>query len=69
MCVYMYTHTYTYNGVLAIKNEILPFSTIWMELEGIMLGEIRKNKYHMTSLMRSLRYKTDEHKGTEAKII
>ena len=36
------------------KNEILPFATTWVELEGIMLGEIspsEKDKYYMTSLM------------------
>ena len=36
------------------KNEILPFATTWMELEGIMLSEIsqsEKDKYHMISLM------------------
>ena len=30
------------------KNEILPFTTTWMDLEGIMLGEIsqtEKEKY------------------------
>ena len=58
---------------LAIKkNEILPFATTWIELQGIMLSEINKSekdKYHMTSLMRNLRYKTEEHKGREAKII
>ena len=51
------------------KNEILPFATMWMELEGIMLSEIsqsEKDKY-MTSLMRTLRDKTDEHKGRETK--
>ena len=40
---------------LAIKkNEILPFATTRMELEGIMLIEIshsEKDKYHMTSLI------------------
>ena len=32
------------------KNEILPFATTWMELEGIMLSEIsqsEKDGYHM----------------------
>ena len=47
-----YIHTMEY--YLAIKkNEILPFATMWMELEGIMLNEIspsEKDKYHMTSL-------------------
>ena len=49
------------------KNEILPFATTWMELEGIMLSEIsqsEKDKYHMTTLRQR-----DEHKGKEAKII
>ena len=26
------------------KNEILPFATMWMELEGIMLSEIREKQ-------------------------
>lgn len=36
----------------AIKNEILPFAMMWMELEGIMLNEIshsEKDNYHMIS--------------------
>ena len=32
-----------YNGILVIKkNEILPFVTAWMDLEGVMLSEIRQ---------------------------
>ena len=46
---------YTMEYYLAIKkNEILPFATMWMELEGIMQSEINlseKDKYHMTSLI------------------
>ena len=44
---------YIYNGILAIKkNEILPFATMWMDLEGIMLSEISQRKtitvcYHL----------------------
>ena len=39
---YMYVQTEYY---LAIKkNEILPFTTTWMELEGIRLSEIRQRK-------------------------
>ena len=39
--VYIYTMEY----YLAIKkNEILPFATTWMELEGIMLSEISQRK-------------------------
>ena len=54
------------------KNEILPFATTWMELEGIMLSEIsqsEKDKYHDFTHMKTLRDKTDEHKGRETKII
>ena len=44
---------YTYNGTLAIKkNEILPFETTRIDLEGIMLSEIsqtEKDKYCMIS--------------------
>ena len=45
-------YIYTMEYYLAIKkNEILPFATMWMELEGIMLSEIsqsEKDKNHMT---------------------
>ena len=37
--------TYTMEYYLAIeKKEILPFATMWMELEGIMLSEISQRK-------------------------
>ena len=65
---YIYTMEY-YSAIK--KNEILPFATTWMELEGIMLSEVNqseKDKYDFTH-MRTLRDKTDEHKGREAKII
>ena len=49
------TVVYTCNGILVIKNsEILPFVTIWMDLEGDMLSEISqkdKDKYCMISLI------------------
>ena len=50
MC-YIYTMEY-YSAIK--KNEILPFATTWMELEGIMLSEMsqsEKDKYHMTSFI------------------
>ena len=45
-----------YNGNYSAikKNEILPFATTWMELEGIMLSEIsqmKKDKYCMISFV------------------
>jgi len=47
-----YTHTHTHNGGLLShkNNEILPFATTWIDLEGTMLSELsqtEKNKYHM----------------------
>ena len=47
-------YIYTMEYYSAIKNnEILPFATTWMELEGIMmLSEISwRKKYHMTSFI------------------
>ena len=38
---YMYSMEY-YSAIK--KNEILPFATTWMELEGIMLSEISQRK-------------------------
>ena len=53
------------------KNEILPFATTWMEMEGIMLSAIsqseRQTSYDFIH-MRTLRHRTDKHKGREAKI-
>ena len=63
---------YIYNGVLLGNqmNEILPFATTWMELEGIMLNEIReRQKSYDFTHMKTLRDKTDEHKGREPKTI
>ena len=47
--------TYTVESYSARKkDEILPFATTWMDLEGIMLSAINqaeKDKYHMISLI------------------
>jgi len=60
ICVYAYINIYihTYSGMLLsqsnFKKEILPFTTIWMDLEGIMLTEIsltEEDKYCMISLV------------------
>ena len=40
-----------------IKGEVQPFATTWMELEGIVLHEVRqteRDKYCMVSLIRGL---------------
>ena len=39
--VYVYTMEYY---LVIKKNEMLPFATTWMELEGIMLSEISQRK-------------------------
>ena len=34
-------YIYTYNGIIVIKkNEIMPFSVTWMDLEIIILSEV-----------------------------
>ena len=43
VCIYIHTHTH--NGVLVIKkNEIMAFATMWIEVECIMLNEIRERQ-------------------------
>ena len=49
-------HVYTMELYFATvkKKKVLPFVTVWMDLEDIMLSEIsqsEKNKYHMISLI------------------
>ena len=53
MCVCICIHTYTMEYYSAIrKDDVPPFVTMWMDLENIMLSEIRaKVKNHMISLM------------------
>ena len=48
-----YTHTMEYHSEIK-KNEILPFTTTWLELACIILSEIsqsKKNKCHMISFI------------------
>ena len=47
---------YLYNGILLAikKKKTLPFATVWVDLENIMLNEIsqsEKDKYRMISLI------------------
>ena len=53
------------------KNEILPFATTWMELEGIILSEISQRNTNIIRLHSDEDFKRqkDEHKGRETKII
>ena len=47
-----YIYTMEYYAAQRKKKKFLPFATAWMELESIMLSEIRqavKDKYHMIS--------------------
>ena len=69
VCVYTHTHTYTMEYYLTIKkNEILPSATMWMELEGIMLSEVRERQKSCDfTHMRTLRDKTDEHREWKQK--
>ena len=44
---------YTWNAAIKMK-KILPFATVWMDLENIRLSEIsqsEKDKYHIISLI------------------
>ena len=64
--VHVYTHIHTMEYYSAIKkNQTLPFATMWMKLECIMLSEIRQI-YDFTQMW-NLIYKTDEYKGREPK--
>ena len=62
---------YIFHGILLgdQNNEIFPFTTMWMELQCIMLNEINQRKTGDFSHMWNLRNQTDDHRGREAKII
>ena len=65
-----YRYTMEYYSAIK-KKEILPFATMWMDLEGIMLSEIsqRKTKIVWLHSYEDFKRQTDEHKGRETKII
>ena len=65
-----FIYTMEYYSVIK-KNEILPFTTTWMEQDYIMLSEIsqpHKDKYYDFTHMWNSRSKTYEHQGREGKI-
>ena len=43
---------HTYNGLLLShkKNEIKPFAAAWMDLESVILSEVRRNTYDVPSM-------------------
>ena len=50
---------YIHNGILLShkKNEIMPFTETWMDLEIIILNEVsqkQKDKYHMISFIHGI---------------
>ena len=51
MSIFICIFAYIYNAIIFSqkKVKILSFRTIWMGLEGIILREIEKDKYHMIS--------------------
>ena len=52
------------------NNEILPFATTWMELEGIMLSEISQRKIsYVFTHMWILRNLTEDHGGRKGEKI
>ena len=55
---------------LAIKNKILPFATMWVDLESIILSEVdlsEKDKHHLMSLMWNLRQNENKMRKGERK--
>jgi len=66
----LYTHTHTHTYIFTKKyystikkKEILPFMTTWMDLEGIMLREIRQRKIN-TMWFHSYRESKKQNKWT-----
>ena len=50
----IHTHTHTHNGILCShkKSEILPFAAAYMNLEILILNEVKKRKkYHVISFI------------------
>ena len=43
---FLYTHTMEYCSAIK-KNEILPFVTMWMDLEGIMVSKVSQTERQM----------------------
>ena len=60
---------YQYNSVIK-KNAILPFATIWMDFEGIMLSEMSdKNKHCILTIICGIKKKKKQVSITKKKKI
>ena len=44
LCVYIHTHIHTEILLSHKKDELSPFATTWMELEGVILSEINQER-------------------------
>ena len=69
-------YIYTKRILLTHKKKIMLFAATWMQLEIIILGEVRKKKkYHMTSLlcgiqnMAQMNLSINRHKGKENRLV
>ena len=65
---------YLYNGILAIKNEIIPFAAAQMDLEIIILNEVKEEKTTSYDIIyiRNLKKDTNElicRRETDSKIL
>jgi len=53
--IHTHMHTHTVENYSAVKNnEIMPFASTWMDLEVIILSEVRQRKTYATSLVRGI---------------
>ena len=66
MCIYIYVCVCVCECYPVIKkNEMLPFTEAWMNLEGILLSEIsqtEKDKHHVISHVKSKKRKSQAHR-------
>ena len=59
--MYVHTHIHSNGILLIIKNdEIMPFATTWLELEIIIVSEVKKTDTIYITYMWNLNYNTNE---------
>lgn len=66
--MHVHIHTHTMERLAMIKNELFPLATTWMDLEGIMLREIRQRKIMYGFIYMELKT-TNEQQQQKAGII